>query len=173
MTSKPAIRRTTAEDLDAILALYPRAFAEEDLTGIVREILTGNALHLSLGSLSQSQCISHVIFTALGGDSGDWTGALLAPLAVDPDHQRQGLGRALTFAGLEELAGLGVQQVFVLGDPQYYGKLGFKAERVVQPPYPLPPEYDGAWQSMTVKDRVPLRDQVLRYPEPWLKPELW
>lgn len=49
----------------------------------------------------------------------------LAPLAVSPLHQGQGIGSALTRAGLRQLRDRGEDIVFVLGDPVYYRRFGF------------------------------------------------
>lgn len=52
----------------------------------------------------------------------------LAPLAVLPDYRRQGVGEALVSASLEQLSRAGLGLCFVLGDPAYYARFGFKAE---------------------------------------------
>jgi putative acetyltransferase len=60
---------------------------------------------------------------------GDAVAAVaLAPLAVRPDYRRQGVGEALVSAGLEQLSRAGLGLCFVLGDPAYYARFGFKAE---------------------------------------------
>lgn len=51
----------------------------------------------------------------------------LAPLAVAPERQRQGIGAALVAAALAAAAGGGWRAVFVLGDPAYYRRFGFDA----------------------------------------------
>ena len=50
----------------------------------------------------------------------------LAPLAVLPEYQKQGVGSALVRAGLEVCRGIGAQLVFVLGHPDYYPRFGFQ-----------------------------------------------
>ena len=49
----------------------------------------------------------------------------LAPMAVAPSHQHQGIGSALVRAGLERCKALGAGAVIVLGHPEYYPRLGF------------------------------------------------
>lgn len=49
----------------------------------------------------------------------------LAPMAVAPSHQRQGIGSALVRAGLERCRALGSGAVVVLGHPAYYPRFGF------------------------------------------------
>nr|WP_280517727.1 N-acetyltransferase [Falsirhodobacter halotolerans] len=50
----------------------------------------------------------------------------LAPIAVAPMWQGQGIGADLVRAALSAAEGAAV---FVLGDPAYYGRFGFSAER--------------------------------------------
>jgi putative acetyltransferase len=52
---------------------------------------------------------------------------VLSPLAVLPEHQRTGVGRALIKRGLETADENGVPLVFLEGDPAYYSRSGFRA----------------------------------------------
>lgn len=49
----------------------------------------------------------------------------LAPVAVAPSRQREGIGSALIHAALREAGKDGWQGVFVLGDPAFYCRFGF------------------------------------------------
>ena len=51
----------------------------------------------------------------------------LAPMAVDQEHQRKGIGFDLVRAGLEQCKLLGFGAVVVLGHPAYYPRFGFSA----------------------------------------------
>ncbi|MHA1189117.1 MAG: GNAT family N-acetyltransferase, partial [Alphaproteobacteria bacterium] len=63
--------------------------------------------------------------------------------------------------------------VYVLGDPAYYRRLGFESEDSVKPPYPLPEEWRGAWQSLGLgAGKPPLRGK-LSVPQPWRQRALW
>jgi len=50
----------------------------------------------------------------------------LSPLAVAPDHQRQGIGSGLVRAGLAAADATGHGLVTLEGSPTYYGRLGFR-----------------------------------------------
>ena len=50
----------------------------------------------------------------------------LAPMAVLPEHQRQGIGSELVRAGLAELRERDCIFVIVLGHPEYYPRFGFE-----------------------------------------------
>ena len=75
--------------------------------------------------------------------------------------------------GLRRLRTEGIRAVYVLGDPSYYGRLGFSPERSVRAPYTLPAEWADAWQSRCLgDDGVPAAGN-LSLPEFWLDPALW
>jgi predicted N-acetyltransferase YhbS len=54
---------------------------------------------------------------------------LVGPVAVDPSHQNEGHGRRLMHYMLEAAAKMGDPPMCMVGDPEYYGKFGFTAER--------------------------------------------
>lgn len=51
---------------------------------------------------------------------------LLGPLAVAPDLQNRGIGRALMAEGITEAKALGHRLVLLVGDEPYYGRVGFR-----------------------------------------------
>ena len=167
------IRESLPSDLDAIEALYPDAFPDEDLLPLVRELLRETPIVLSLVGIIARSLAGHAVFTTCGTTASTDKVALLGPLAVAPAWQRQGIGTAIVRAGLQQLESAGVTQVYVLGDPAYYGRLGFAPELGVAPPYPLPAEWRGAWQSISLGRAAPPRRGKLSVPQPWLQPSLW
>ena len=141
------IRPSGPQDVDALMALYPAAFPEEDLLTVVRALLGAETGVLSLVACLDANLVGHVAFTECSVPGRSERVSMLAPLAVAPAHQRAGIGRTLTGEGLRLLKEDGFAAVYVLGDPNYYGRLGFSTEARVNPPYPLPEEWRGAWQS--------------------------
>jgi len=55
---------------------------------------------------------------------------VLGPLGVLPNQQRRGIGTLLVQAGLDHLARVSCEAVFVLGDPRFYGRFGFVSARL-------------------------------------------
>lgn len=64
--------------------------------------------------------------TVDGGD-GRFRGLGLAPVAVLPEYQGRGIGKALTRFALRQAQEAAVTGVVVLGEPGFYGPLGFEA----------------------------------------------
>ncbi len=167
------IRETTANDFEQILAFYPVAFPDEDLRPVVTGLIEGEAGVLSLAAFDKDALIGHVLFTPCGTERADRSGALLGPLGVLPPFQLQGVGSGIVRAGLERLTSMGVAQVFVLGDPAYYGRFGFAGELNIRTPCPIPEKWGDAWQSLVLNDQVPLAAGRLALPTPWMNPALW
>jgi putative acetyltransferase len=76
-------------------------------------------------------------------------------------------------AGLRRLEDAGVNRVLVLGDPAYYGRLGFLPDYLIEPPFPLPAEYDGAWQSRNLGETGAPIAGKLSVPPQWRRSALW
>ena len=167
------IRRSRAEDLPAIEKLYPLAIPEEDLLPLVKTLLGEEPGILSLVAEAGGATVGHILFTLCAITGSEARAALLAPLAVAPKWQRKGIGSALMREGLTRLEQDGVAHVYVLGDPAYYGRSGFKPEAGVAPPYPLPAEFRDAWQSLRLASAPLPGHGALVLPEAWMQPALW
>ena len=67
---------------------------------------------------------------------------LLGPLAVHPDRQNLGVGRALMREGLARAKAMGHRLVILVGDEPYYARVGFRRlpHGVVSLPGPVDPD---------------------------------
>jgi len=173
MAEEPDIRESTREDLAAIEALYPEAFPDEELLPLVRELLSDPVIAVSLVCTIDRRIVGHAIYTRCGVVGHSVSVALLGPLAVTPARQRRGVGTALVRDGLRRLQDTDVTRVFVLGSPTYYGRFGFTPERLVDPPFQLPPEWDDAWQSQSVGETLKPIAGRLSVPLQWRHSALW
>ena len=165
------IRKASANDRAALWRLYPAAFPDEDLLPLLDRMLQASDVPLMLVAEDPTGVIGHIAFTPCESDAEGRQLSMLAPLAVDPAHQRQGVGTALIEAGLTRLKGDGIEAVYVLGDPAYYGRAGFVSNGDLAPPYPMPEEYRNAWQSLVLVGEEPQGTMVV--PEYWRDPALW
>ena len=167
------LRTSKAADLPDLESLYPRAFPDEELLPLVRELLQAPDIATSLASEIDSRVVGHIVFTTCGIEGQEVQASLLGPLAVAPEWQGKGIGSHLVRHGLQRLESEEVHIVCVLGDPAFYGRLGFKPERSISPPYALPEEWTDAWQSIRAADEAGEFPRTLSVPEPWRKPALW
>jgi predicted N-acetyltransferase YhbS len=130
--SELTIRPEQPGDIAAISDVTERAFrtaphSEHTEHFIVLALRRAGALSLSLVAERAGQVIGHVAFSPVRIADGSlhWYG--LGPVSVLPESQRQGIGKALIQHGLATLRTLGAAGCVVLGDPDYYGGLGFKS----------------------------------------------
>ena len=173
MSQRLEVRDSRRDDSAAIESLYREAFPNENLLPLVRDLLKDTVVALSLVGVINARIVGHATFTrcVVTGNSTDV--ALLGPLAVAPKWQRQGIGSAIVRAGLQQLQDADVNWVYVLGDPAYYARFGFQPESSVEPPYPLPAEWNGAWQSLHLGEQTTPCTGKLSVPPPWRQPGLW
>jgi putative acetyltransferase len=121
-----AIHPERPEDAAGIDALLRAAFPGAAEADLVRRLRTDGDLALSLVAVENDAVIGQVAFVpvTLDPDPGYRVWGL-APLSVLPHRQGQGIGTALTNAGLDRAAEAGIGLVLVLGDQNYYGRFGF------------------------------------------------
>jgi len=166
-------RESIPSDCGAIMDLYRDTFPDEDLVPLVKDLLEQEQGVLSLIAVQGETVIGHVGFTFCTAGNGLDKLALLAPLAVAPNQQRNGVGRSLVRAGFDILRARDTRTALVLGDPAYYGRFGFKPEWYVHPPYALPKEWREAWQSVRLFEAGAIPKGTLSVPKFWMKEVLW
>jgi predicted N-acetyltransferase YhbS len=83
--------------------------------------------------LDESLCFVARVGTLLVGANrmtpiscGDRPALLLGPLTVDPAFRSGGIGEALITRSLDSARDAGHALVLLVGDPPYYGRMGFK-----------------------------------------------
>lgn len=121
------IRPETAADWESIRHVNTLAFGRSDEARLVDALRRAEALSISLVADKAGSVIGHVAFSPVHAAEGDLPLLGLAPLAVHPDFQRQGVGAKLMQAGLAAARSAGAAGVLLVGDPSYYGRFGFRA----------------------------------------------
>ena len=110
---------------------------------------------LSLVATIDNSVVGHILFTnaVIRQPSGSVSAAILAPLAVHPEVQNQGVGGRLILEGIVRLKAAGVDLVFVLVYPAYYTRYGFTRAGVLgyEAPYPIPKEHSDAWMVQVLR----------------------
>lgn len=124
------IRPEEPQDRDAIRALLVAAFGGEAEARLVDALRAAGDVVLSLVAERDGAVRGHILFSRLivRGEE-NFSAVALAPLAVDPAHQGEGIGKALVEDAHLRLQREGELVSVVLGDPAYYGRFGYSHER--------------------------------------------
>ncbi len=123
-----SIREDTPEDVPTIRRVNELAFGQPQEAGIVDALRGSCGEFLSLVADSGEEVVGHVLFTPVTIETtrGTVRGMGLAPMAVLPERQRQGIGSALVRHGLAALRDRSCPFVIVLGHAEYYPRFGFE-----------------------------------------------
>src|SRR5512136_1692785 len=107
------IRREEPQDIPAIRQVNEEAFGGSGEANAIDALRDRGMATISLVAVIDQQVVGHLFFTPATIETADhtWPALGLAPLAVLPEYQRQGIGTALMKAGLAECARLGYERV--------------------------------------------------------------
>jgi putative acetyltransferase len=97
------IREEGPDDYDAVKELNRTVFGGEAEAQLVDHLRNDGAVILSLVAVENDEIVGHILFSALAieTETGVLQAVSLAPMAVLPQHQRNGIGSALVWRGLE------------------------------------------------------------------------
>jgi putative acetyltransferase len=199
------IKHTTPKDLNTILYVELLAFDQDlEIKTIVMDLLNDPTAEpiVSLLAYDGDKPVGHILFTKARikpgleicpvhrslpdqrslGEVGDEDrslkpgGYILAPMAIIPNYQKQGIGGKLIKEGLRILKNMGAKRCFVLGHKAYYPKYGFipDAGKFGFPaPYPIPEKDKEAWMMMgLVEAPGGIKGQVI-CADAMMKEEYW
>ncbi|MEM9574099.1 MAG: N-acetyltransferase [Pseudomonadota bacterium] len=113
----------TQSNMSAIIGVHTRAFGRTTEAELARQLIEGHEETLDLCAMIDDAVVGHCLLTELKGPSRSMA---LAPLAVDPNWRDFQIGTELVRQILSNARSAGWKSVFVLGDPDYYGRFGFK-----------------------------------------------
>ncbi len=138
------VQTEKADDISAVRRVNELAFGRADEAALVDRLRLATQPQISLVAVENGQVVGHIFFSPVSIDSADSAfGAMgLAPMAVLPERQNQGIGSLLVREGLEECRRLGCDAVVVLGHPDYYPRFGFvpASQKNLNCEYPVPDE---------------------------------
>jgi putative acetyltransferase len=159
------IRAETPADVQDVRRVNVAAFGQPAEADLVDALRSEAHPFVSLVAERDGRVIGHICFSPVTIDSdpgaADYIG--LAPMAVDPDAQRQGVGSMLVREGLRECARLGQRLVVVLGHPAFYPRFGFApASRMgLSCEYSVPHD---TFMALLLKPPAPARGLVRYHP---------
>ena len=121
------IRPEQPNDIVAVRAINETAFDGPAEAAVVDSLRTACPDALSLVAVEDDRIVGHIFFSPAFVSAGKEAtrGMGLAPMAVLPERQRQGVGSLLVRAGIEALRERNCPFIIVLGHPEYYPRFGF------------------------------------------------
>ena len=173
------IRPTVPEESEAIAAVHRVAFGAELEADLARDLVLDKEFvgSLSFAAEEDGRMVGHVLFTRAWLERDDGKPGLplllLAPLAVVPEAQREGVGTMLVEAAITLARESGEIAMLVFGDPKYYGRFGFvdAGPSGIRPPHPAEPMW--GWQVLELADGVIGAPGALQVAPPLDLPEMW
>lgn len=122
------IRPERPSDAGQVREVNTLAFGEPLEADLVDRLRQNCADAISLVVEDAGLLVGHILFTPVTIRTGerDVVGMGLAPMAVRPERQRQGVGSALVRHGLDLLRERRCPFVVVVGHPEYYPRFGFE-----------------------------------------------
>lgn len=160
------IRLETEADFTAVEQITRSAFDEDAESKLIARLRKIANPVISLVAESGGSVIGHILFSPITLDANPSLQMMgLAPMAVKPDRQREGVGSALVRAGLENCRKINMGAVVVLGHPDYYPKFGFRpaVDFGIKSEYEVP---DEAFMLLELQDDY-LKEQsgIVKYHE--------
>jgi len=124
------IREERPEDIEAIRRVNNEAFGQPAEAEVVDRLRENCNDLLSLVAVERREVVGHILFSpaTIGGEGTalEVAGMGLAPMAVLPRCQGQGIGSLLIHNGIKMLRERGCPFIIVLGYPEYYPRFGFE-----------------------------------------------
>lgn len=119
------VREMRPSELILVETIHATAFDGIDEAQLTKAVIESGHETISVVASLDGFLVGHALFSSLHGAD---RALALGPVAVAPDHQGVGVGARIIEFGLELARERGWRAVFVLGDPQYYGRFGFRPD---------------------------------------------
>jgi putative acetyltransferase len=122
-----AIRLEQPKDIAAVRTINETSFGKPEEATIVDLLRNTCPDTVSLVAVEDDRVLGHIFFSPVfvSGGHGVAQGMGLAPMAVLPQRQRQGIGSMLVQAGINAMRERKCPFIIVLGHPEYYPRFGF------------------------------------------------
>ena len=134
------IRFENSQDRAAVYAINKAAFGRPDEADLVDRLREDGVVLTSFVAELENRVVGHILFSRMSIETpgGSIPAVALAPLAVLPNYQRQGIGGQLIRYGLNLMRQQSEQIVIVVGHPDYYPRFGFSSQKAscIESPFP-------------------------------------
>lgn len=173
------IRVATNLDREYIRKIHMCAFPEGEkqmVSTLADNLLSGETSPktISLVAEADGTVVGHIAFSPVTINSiKSWKGYILAPLGIKPEYQKRQIGSKLIEIGMAQLSKMGVNVLFVYGDPQYYSRFGFKTDLAKKfiPPHTL--QFPEGWLALKLNSAIFPEGGSITCVDSLNDPELW
>ncbi len=166
------IRQEQKGDYQKVYEINKQAFGQKDESMLVEKIRYGDSFvpELSLVAEQNGEIVGYILFSKIKiiGEA-EYESLTLAPMAVLPILQKQGIGGELITTGLAIAKKLGFESVIVLGHKDYYPRFGFKKASLwgIKCPFEVP---DEAFMAIElIEDSLKDKTGSVQYPEEFME----
>lgn len=146
------IRQEQPKDFSAVFELIEKAFESLEMSDhreqyLVERLRKSDAFvpELSLVAEVDRKIVGYILLTKISikDQLNAHSSLALAPVAVAPEFQGQGIGEQLIERAHDEAIKKGFESVVILGHPDYYHRFGYRkaAEFGIRLPFDVPEEY--------------------------------
>jgi putative acetyltransferase len=148
------VREARPTDQDGIRAVHVAAFPTALEADLVEQLQRDGDAMLSLVAAEGEHVLGHILMSRMTaeGDGRPLRAVGLAPVAVLPDRQKEGIGGRLVEAAVDRMRDDGEQLVFLVGEPAYYARFGFAAATAA----PFASPYAGPYLMALALNGTPL-----------------
>ncbi len=126
---------------------------------------------LSLVAELANQIVGHIMLTSVViKDQGKWFSSLaLAPLSVDPEFQRRGVGTMLVNQAHQRARCLNFPSIIVVGIPGYYPKFGYVPLSEYNIKVPFKVRQENCFIIALARDGLSGVSGLVEYPREWIE----
>ena len=179
--SDTSLRKASEHDLPAVLQLHRAAFPDEEVEQILQVVnelwsvssdATHSALHWVITAPRQT-IVGHLSLSSITTQDSQMVGWILAPLAVAPAQQGQGLGSELVHHAISHAMSSHQPRILVYGDPGFYGRFGFDQQQAIhfKPPFALTQPM--GWQGIISRGKELHHPVAMRCHPALMHAQLW
>ncbi|MGL5031163.1 MAG: GNAT family N-acetyltransferase [Aeromonas sp.] len=120
------LRTERPGDMLPVYEVVSAAFGRTDEAELVNHLRECGAAVVTMLEEEEFEFMGHLMLSpiTINGVAGPWLS--LAPVAVHPDWQGQGIGSDLIKEGLDTALEMDWKGVVVFGDPAYFHRFGFR-----------------------------------------------
>lgn len=122
------VRPEQPQDISAIRSVNEQAFERRKEADLVDALREGCPDTLSLVAVLDGRVVGHIMFSpvTVDGTAPPVQGMGLGPIAVLPEHQRQGIGSRMIEESVDRLRQRSYPFVLLVGHASYYPRFGFE-----------------------------------------------